>query len=500
MNAASRPVRTRFAPSPTGPLHIGGVRSALFAWLLARHHGGKFILRIEDTDQKRFVPGSIELITDALHWLGIEWDEGPDIGGPYGPYIQSERLEHYQKWAGWLVENDKAYRCYCTSERLEQVNQEKTARKVPPGYDRHCRNLTPEQRAEREAEGLSHVVRLKVPLEGKTTGTDVILGTVEFDNSTLQDIVLLKSDGFPTYHLAHVVDDHLMEISHVTRANEWLPSLPVHLQLWQAFGWEIPHYAHLPVLLNPNGKGKLSKRHAGFTEDGRQVLVLAKEFKEAGYLAQAVVNFLTNIGWNFGDEREMFDVAEAIARFDITQVNPSNSVYPIEKLDWLNGLYIREKLTSDELAVHLRRPLEDAGFKVDEELLRKVAPVVQTRIKTLKDVVDMAGFFFREDFIPPKSEDIIQKKMDAEATSAALRAAYDLLANAPDFRTEPLHEAMQTLAQQLDLKNSQLFGALRVAITGQTISTPTFETMEILGREETLRRIATAIKLLDTTT
>lgn len=497
MDAVSRPVRTRFAPSPTGPLHIGGVRSALFAWLLARHHGGKFILRIEDTDQKRFVPGSIELITDALRWLGIEWDEGPDVGGPYGPYIQSERLEHYQQWANWLVENDRAYKCYCTSDRLEQVNQEKIARKEPPGYDRHCRNLTPDERAQREAEGKSHVVRLKVPLEGKTTGTDVILGTVEFDNTTLQDIVLLKSDGFPTYHLAHVVDDHLMEISHVTRANEWLPSLPVHLQLWQAFGWEIPHYAHLPVLLNPNGKGKLSKRHAGFTEDGRQVLVLAKEFKEAGYLPQAVVNFLTNIGWNFGDEREIFDVEEAIARFDITQVNPANSVYPIEKLDWLNGVYIREKLTADELAAHLRKPLEDAGFKVDEALLKKVAPVVQTRIKTLNDVVDMAGFFFRDDFIPPKAEDIIQKKMDAESAASALRASYDILSNTQDFHTEPLHDAMQALAQQLDLKNSQLFGALRVAITGQTVSTPTFETMEILGREETLRRIATAIKLLD---
>ena len=329
-----RPVRTRFAPSPTGPMHIGGVRTALFGWLLARHHDGQFILRIEDTDQNRFVPGSVDLIYQALDWLGLSPDEGPRNGGDYGPYIQSERLELYQKWANWLVENDKAYRCYCTSERLAEVNAEKDRKKEPRGYDRHCRNLTPEQIAENEGAGLSSVIRFKLPLDGKVVTHDMIRGEVEFDNSTLQDIVILKSDGFPTYHLAHVVDDHFMQISHVTRAIEWLPSLPVHVQLWQAFGWELPQFAHLPVLLNPDGKGKLSKRGASFDQNGQKVLVLAHEYIEAGYYAPAVVNFLTNIGWNFGDEREVFDVEEAIARFNITEVNPANSAFPIDKLDW----------------------------------------------------------------------------------------------------------------------------------------------------------------------
>lgn len=498
--ANDRPVRTRFAPSPTGPLHIGGVRSALFAWLLARHHNGKFVLRIEDTDQKRYIEGSLEGITSALSWLGIDWDEGPDIGGPYGPYTQSERLGHYQEWANWLLENDKAYYCYCSSERLEQVNKEKQARKEPPGYDRHCRDLTPDKRAtlasEAESDGRKPVVRLKVPLEGHIVVNDLIRGEVHFENNTLQDIVLLKSDGFPTYHLAHVVDDHLMQISHVTRANEWLPSLPIHIHIWNAFGWEIPEYAHLPVLLNPNGKGKLSKRHAGFTHDGKQIPVLASEFKEAGYLPGAVVNFLTNIGWNFGDEREVFDVEEAIARFDITHVNPANSAYPIDKLDWLNGIYIREKTTPEELASLLRKPLETAGFKVDEQLLKQVAPLVQTRIKTLNEVVEMAGFFFHEDFIPPKADDLIQKKMDAETTRDMLESSYRVLAEMDDFSTDATHERMRELVSELGLKNGQVFGTLRVAVTGQTISTPTFETMEVLGKEESLQRIKLAADIL----
>jgi glutamyl-tRNA synthetase len=495
-SANPHPVRTRFAPSPTGPLHIGGVRSALFAWLHARRYGGQFILRIEDTDQKRFQEGSLALITDALSWLGINWDEGPDIGGPYGPYVQSERLELYQKWAQWLLDHDKAYRCYTTSEELKQLHEEQKARGLLPGYDRRHRDLAPEQETALQAEGRSHVIRLKMPLEGKTVVHDLVRGKVEFDNNTLQDVVILKSDGFPTYHLAHVVDDHLMQISHVTRANEWLPSLPLHIQLWQAFGWEIPEYAHLPVLLNPNGKGKLSKRSAGFTHDGRHVPVLAREFKEAGYLPGAVINFLTNIGWNFGDEREVFDLEEAIQRFDLTQINPANSAYPIEKLDWLNGIYIREKTSPDELAQMLHKPLEQAGFIVDDELLRKIVPLVRVRLKSLNDIVEMAGFFFREEFVPPAPEDLIQKKMDAESTRAMLEAACQVLAEVDDFSTETTHNAMRELTQELGLKNSQVFGALRVAITGQRVSTPTFETMEVLGQQEVLRRIKLAVDLL----
>jgi glutamyl-tRNA synthetase len=495
-NDTSHPVRTRFAPSPTGSLHIGGVRTALFSWLVARHHNGKFVLRIEDTDQKRFVPGSLEQIMNGLKWLGINWDEGPDIGGPYGPYVQSKRLELYQQWAQWLVDNDKSYHCYCTSERLAQVKEEKEARKEPPGYDRHCRNLDPAEIAANEKNGIPSVVRLKLPLDGVTVAYDLVQGAVEFENSTLQDIVLLKSDGYPTYHLAHVVDDYFMEISHIARANEWLPSLPIHIQLWDAFGWEKPHYAHLPVLLNPNGKGKISKRPTGFSEDNRIVPILATEFQELGYLPEAVVNFLTNIGWNFGDEREVFDIEEAIERIEISQINPANSAYPIEKLDWLNGIYIREKLSSDQLAERLRPPLETAGFAVDGDLLRKVAPLVQTRIKTLNDVVDIAGFFFREQFIPPEPEILIQKKMDIDETIQILNKAQEALAELDDFTTESTHTKMLKVVEGLGLNNGQVFGTLRAAVTGQKVSTPTFETMEILGKNETLKRLSLAVDIL----
>lgn len=489
-------VRTRFAPSPTGPLHIGGVRSALFGWLLARHHGGQFILRIEDTDRKRYVEGSLELVTNALSWLGLDWDEGPDKGGPYGPYFQSERLDIYQKYAQWLIDNDKAYRAYDTPEELKAINEEKQKQNLPPGYDGRHRDLTQEQEEQFIAEGRPAVIRFKAPQSGKTIVHDLVRGAIEFDNSTLQDTVLLKSDGFPTYHLAHVVDDHLMQISHVTRANEWLPSLPLHIHLWQAFGWEIPYYAHLPVLLNPNGKGKLSKRSAGFQQDGKQVLVLAHEFRDAGYLPEAVLNFLTNIGWNFGDEQEVFDIEDAIERFEITDINPANSAYPIEKLDWLNGIYIREKKTVDELAELLREPLENAGFEVDMDLLRQVTPLVQTRIKTLNDVVDIAGFFFRKEFVPPQKDVLIQKKMDAQSMIDMLQTAYERLQGIDDWTTNTLHSAMLDLVGELGLKNSQLFGGLRVAVTGQKVSTPTFESMEIIGKDESLRRVQLAIDLL----
>lgn len=493
----STPVRTRFAPSPTGPLHIGGLRTALFSWMWARHNNGQFILRIEDTDQKRFVEGSIELITSALDWLGIEYDEGPDKDGPYGPYVQSERLDNYHKWANWLVENGKAYKCFCSSERLAQVNEEKRKRKEPPGYDRHCRNLTAEQIAEREANGESYVIRFAMPLDGKTVVEDMLRGEVEFENDTIQDGVLLKSDGYPTYALAAIVDDHLMQISHVTRSNEWLPSYPYHAQIWRAFGWEMPQYAHLPVLLNPNGKGKMSKRVEAFSEGETRILVLTKEYQDAGYLPEAMLNFLINIGWNFGDDQEIFTVDEAIARFDLKDMNPTNSAFPIEKLDWLNGHYIRE-LTAEELAKRLKPFLERDGLTVDDDLLLQVAPLVQTRMKTLAEITDLAGYFFRDwaEFTGADVDDLIQKKMDAEGTVRMLNAAIDLTRTVEPFDHTTMYEAFKELASELDVKNGQLFGSMRVALTGQRISTPTFETMEILGREESIRRFEIAINSL----
>jgi len=490
-HTATRPVRVRFAPSPTGSLHIGGLRTAMFNWLFARHHNGKFILRIEDTDQKRYDPTALATLKEALQWAGLQWDEGPDVGGPYGPYVQSERLEHYQEWANWLVDNGKAYKCYCTPARLKQVNEEKEARKEPKGYDRHCRKLTHAERATCEAQGLQPVIRFKMPLDGQTVGYDLIRGEVVFDNDKLQDVVLLKSDGFPTYHLANVVDDHLMEISHVMRANEWLPSFPLHVQLWSAFGWQIPEYAHLPVMLNPNGKGKMSKRNPPKDDKGNIVPVMVHDYIAAGYLPEAVINFLANTGWNFGDEREIFSIEEAINRFDGTGIQAANSAFPVSKLEWLNGEYIRA-LPIDELARRLRPFLVEAGFEGNSDVLLKVAPLVRPRIAILKDVVRMAGFFFQEEFKPAPADTLIQKNMDIPKTKEALERAHQVLSHLDDFSHDAQEEAMRALADQMGLKPNQLFGTLRVAVTGQQVATPLFETMEILGKAVVVERIEQA--------
>lgn len=495
-DSTSRPVRVRFAPSPTGSLHIGGLRTALFNWLFARHHKGTFILRIEDTDQTRLDPTALQTLTEALRWAGLDWDEGPQIGGSYGPYVQSERLALYQKWANWLLDNDKAYKAYETPDELKKMREDMEARKLPPGYNRQHRDLTPEQQAVFEAEGRSYVVRLKMPLEGETVAQDAIRGEVRFENDKQQDTILLKADGFPTYHMAHIVDDHFMEISHVLRAVEWLPSLPVHWQLWLAFGWEPPIYAHLPVMLNPNGKGKMSKRNPPLDKFGNIIPVMVHDYIARGYLPEALDNFLANIGWNFGDEREIFSMSEAIERFDLERINPANSAFPPEKLDWLNGEHIRA-LSIENLARRLKPFLEKADLEVNTEILLKITPLVQTRIKTLSEIVELAGFFFHEQFIPPSPDKLPQKKMDIAQTIRALKTSEAALVKVTDFTFNSLHDAIEALTQELGLSNGQLFGTLRVAVTGQQISPPLFETMEILGKEQSLDRIRLAINSLD---
>ncbi len=490
-DSLTHPVRVRFAPSPTGSLHIGGLRTALFNWLFARHHNGIFILRIEDTDQTRFDSTAVQTLTEALRWAGLNWDEGPEAGGNYGPYVQSERLPLYQEWAKWLLDNGKAYKAYETTEELKAMRDEMTAKKLPPGYNRQHRDLTPAQQAAFEAEGRPYVIRFKMPLEGETVVHDAVRGEVRFENNKQQDTVLLKADGFPTYHLAHVVDDHFMEISHVLRAVEWLPSLPVHWQLWDAFGWEPPTYAHLPVMLNPNGKGKMSKRNPPQDKFGNVIPVMVHDYMARGYLPEALDNFLANIGWSFGDEREIFTMSEAIERFALERINPANSAFPPEKLDWLNGEHIRA-LPVEDLASRLRPYLENAGFEVNTEILLQITPLVQTRIKVLSEVNDLAGFFFRDQFIPPAPQILLQKKMDVAQAKNALGKAREVLMSIDDFSFDAQHAAVETLAKELSLSNSQMFGILRVAVTGQQISTPLFETMEIIGKGEALARLKSA--------
>ncbi len=506
-DATTRPIRVRFAPSPTGGFHIGGARTALFNWIFAHKHNGTFILRIEDTDRKRYRAESEQTHKDGLRWLGLQWDEGPDVGGYYGPYHQSERSDLYRQWAEWLIEHGHAYRCSCTPERLNEVREIQRQMNLQPGYDRHCR----ERGA--GADVGPHVIRFKMPMDGETIIQDAIRGAIVFQNADLQDLVLLKSDGLPTYHLANVVDDHFMEISHIMRADEWIATAPLHAQLYQAFDWEMPAIAHLPVILDPSGRGKLSKRKHEPDGDGlddaidtvvddgsnrdKQILVMVDDFKRAGYLPEAVVNFLMNVGWSFGEDREVFTLEEAITRFRLEDINPAPGRLPYEKLEWLNGVYIREKLTLDNLVGRIKPILENAGLKIDPGQLARAVPLIRERIKTLDEAVEWIGFIFRDRVILDKPNQLIQKKMDAALTIQALRASYDTLAALDDFSHEAQEAAMRKLAERLGLKAGQLFGSVRVAVTGQTVSPPLFETMEILGQETSLARIRVAADLLE---
>ena len=485
----SLPVRVRFAPSPTGYLHIGGARTALFNWMFARKNGGTFILRIEDTDQTRYLPDAEQDIKDGLRWLGLEWDEGPDVGGDYGPYHQLQRVAMYQEWAEWLIAQGHAYRCNCSPERLERVRKEQEQRGEKRGYDRRCRDLA------LGPEIGPHAIRFKMPLDGETTIDDLIRGPITFQNAELEDLVLLKSDGLPTYHLANVIDDHFMQISHIMRADEWIPTAPLHRQIYAALGWDFPQIAHLPVILSPSGKGKLSKRDSAFQEGKTRVLVQVREFREAGYLPEAVVNFLANVGWAFGEDREYFTMEEAIPRFRLEEINPAPGKLPYEKLEWLNGVTIRD-LPLDELARRLRPAFEKTGLTVDEARLQQVTPLLQERIKTLNEAVDMAGFIFRES-VEVNAAELVQKKMTPESTVEALRAAHKTLSDLEDFSAEAQEPVMRQLADDLGLKAGQLFGAIRVAVTGQRVAPPLFETMAIIGRAESLTRIERAARLLE---
>ena len=327
----TKPIRTRFAPSPTGFPHVGNIRTALFAWLFARHNGGRFIVRIEDTDAARRVEGAVEAIQDSLKWLGLEWDEGPGVGGDFGPYFQSQRLGLYRQAAERLVAKGDAYYCYCSPQRLAGMRAEQVKRKQPPGYDRLCRCLSGEERAKREAEGITPVIRFRVPLDGFTQFQDLIWGEVKFEHSVLDDMVLLKSDGYPTYHLANVVDDHLMEISHVLRAEEWISSTPRHILLYQALGCEPPQFAHLPMLLGRD-RAKLSKRHG---------TVSVAEYREQGYLPEAMLNFLALLGWSLDDRTESLSRKELIDNFSLERVSRTAAIFNPDKMEWMNGVYIR---------------------------------------------------------------------------------------------------------------------------------------------------------------
>lgn len=491
-----RPVRVRFAPSPTGYFHIGGARTALYNWLYARHHpGGTFILRIEDTDRARYQEQAEQDLFASLRWLGLQWDEGPEAGGDYGPYYQSQRLDLYQQYAGQLLAQGHTYKCFCSPERLAALRErqiETAGQHV--GYDRHCRNLTSAQVAELEGQGIQPVIRIKAPLEGQTSFDDVLRGTTTVENETLEDIVLIKSDGFPTYHMANVVDDHLMEISHIMRGDEWLSSCPIHVILYEALGWEPPIYVHLPLILDPAGRGKMSKRKT-VGPGGREYLVLVKDFRDAGYLPEALINFIARIGWSYDDRTELFTRQELVDKFSLQGLNASPARFDYDKLDWMNGVYIRE-LNVDDLAERLLPFYQDAGLDADLETVRQIAPIIQERIKTLQDAIPWSGFIFRED-LDLDAGLLVGKKMDAASSLAALRKARQVVAEIEPLTVEALEQALRGLSGTLDVKAGSLFGILRGAVTGQRVSPPLFETMVILGRGRVCERIDKGILLLE---
>ena len=478
-------VRVRYAPSPTGYPHVGNIRTALFNWLFARHHGGTFILRIEDTDMNRKVEGAVEALLDSLRWLGMDWDEGPEVGGEYGPYFQSQRLPLYKKAAEQLIAQGDAYCCYCSPERLKLMREEQQKRKQPPGYDRLCRNLGPAERAKKEAEGITPVVRFKVPREGQTRFNDLIRGEVVFENSNIDDFVLLKSDGYPTYHLANAVDDHLMEITHVMRAEEWLSSTPRHILLYDALGYEPPLFAHLPDVLGTD-RSKLSKRHGA---------VAVTEFRDKGYLPDAMVNFLALLGWSKDDKTDVMSREDMIASFSLERVSPTAAIFNREKLDWMNGVYIRN-LSADGFfnAVKpflAKDTLAASYLQTDERYIRDILPLVQERAKILTEVAELTGFFFTDDLSYDPAL-LVDKKMTREQSVQALEAALQKLKTLYTFDIETLETTLRPMAEQLGLKTGQFFGTLRVATTGRTAAPPLFQTMAVLGRERCLKRIESA--------
>jgi len=472
----NRPVRVRIAPSPTGDPHVGTAYIGLFNLAFARKHGGKFILRIEDTDQTRSTPESEAMIFKSLRWAGINYDEGPDVGGPYGPYRQSERLPLYRKEAAELVKRGHAYKCTCTQERLEAVRQEQKRNKQNPGYDGHCRDRDAAAVEAEIAAGAPHVVRLKVPREGVTFFMDALRGRVEFENKGIDDQVLLKTDGFPTYHLANVVDDHHMEITHVIRGEEWITSTPKHVLLYAGFGWEAPGFCHLPLLRNED-KSKVSKRKNPTS------LVF---YQRTGILPAALRNYLGMMGWTMPDGREVFSLDEMIANFDLTRISLGGPVFDLKKLYWLNGKYLREVVTPDEYLAHLKASVASDAY------LKQVIALVRERVDKLEDFFDYGNYFFTGSITVSPLE-LIPKGRTADEVATAITELVELIDKQFAWTKDSIEALMRTYAEEKTWKPKDLFMPVRMAVTGKTATPPLFESMETMGKEICRRRLREAV-------
>ena len=478
-------IRTRYAPSPTGFMHVGNLRTALYEYLIAKSQGGTFVLRIEDTDRERMVDGAVDVIYDTLRVAGLKHDEGPDIGGEYGPYVQSERKDMYLPYAEQLIAEGKAYRCFCTKERLEQIQSEN----VGGGYDRHCRDLPQEEIDRLLAEGTPYVIRQKMPIDGKTTFTDAVFGEITVDNCELQDQILIKTDGYPTYNFANVIDDHTMGITHVVRGCEYLSSTPKYNLLYEAFGWEIPTYVHLPLIMGKDEDGtvsKLSKRHGatGFAD-------LIQE----GYLPQAIINYIALLGWCPKDNREIFTLSELEKEFDISGISKSPSVFDYDKLTWLNGEYIRSMSLEEftEIAMpYFRSACGDKEFD-----FMKIAAILHQRVTVLNQIPQMIDFFAE---LPEYDKELFynkKSKTTPENSPEMLGAVYQKLKELPQWDAQQIHDALISLAQEKEVKNGTVMWPARIAAAGKAV-TPggAVEILDILGREESLRRLETGLNKL----
>ena len=483
-------VRVRYAPSPTGAPHVGNIRTALFDWLFARNKGGDFIVRVEDTDQARRVEGAIELQKESLQWLGLDWDEGLGEKGELGPYVQSERLDYYENAVSRLLTIGAAYKCFCTSERLESLRQIQKQQKLSRlGYDGKCRSLKKEKLQKMESESIPFVVRFLMPDEGISQIDDLVRGIIEFDNDLVEDFVILKADGFPTYHLASVVDDHHMGITHVFRGEEWVSSIPRHVQIYRAFDWETPIYAHLPTILAPD-KTKLSKRHAATS---------VLEYKERGYLPDAVVNFLSLLGWSLDGETEIISRDDLVGNFNPLRINAAGAVFDIEKLDWMNGYYIRE-LSAEELGSELlgfwtQFPPNEFDMIPTLENAVEVARLVRERLKTLSDAAPLVSFIFKNEIVYTP-EELIQKGMNDQQTHNLLIKVREIISLRDIVTADEIESDLRKLAGDLDVKVGQLLGTIRLATSGQRVSPPLFGSLEILGRDRVVVLLDKAIEML----
>ncbi len=459
-------VRTRIAPSPTGDPHVGTAYVALFNYCFARQNGGEFILRIEDTDRERSTPESERMILDALRWLGLQWDEGPDVGGPYGPYRQSERGAIYRQHVDELLAKGHAFRCFCSTERLDALRLEQRAKNLPLGYDGHCLALSPEESERMAADGVAYVVRMKVPRAGQCLVKDLLRGDIVFEWSQVDMQVLLKADGMPTYHLANVVDDHLMGITHILRGEEWIPSAPKHLLLYGYFGWDAPQLCHLPLLRNPD-RSKLSKR-----KNPTSILF----YERMGYLPEAMLNYLGLMAWSFPDERDKFTLQEMVAEFDLERISLGGPVFDLTKLNWLNGRWIRESLDIQQYAERVRQ------WALNSEYLMAIAPLTQQRVERLSDLGPLTLFFF-SGYVNPSPEALVGGKLDADAVRRVLDALTRRFDALVAWNRDAIDAVVRAVAAELGLKLKDMLKPVYVTITGNPSGVPLFDAMAILGKD-----------------